>query len=349
VRSISKYLLAALVTVAVAAVAVFVAVNVELLAGAVVVLGALIIVALVGRMRASRAEKAGMADWAAVLDADAPADAFFSDWTRTSPGDAVPTPDLAEPAWAAAADDAPPASWPDVDPEPQGAPKPAPVVEVHLEAPVVEPVVEPVIDTAFAEPPQSEVVSTALGSTSDPVAEVGAEDVDHDEDVVPDRAEPAAPSPFPFEDDGFGELLSSAGSAPDPRTFAPEQDYDDPAPQPPTTPVPYTSPLDVPSADLADYFATAAPEAPPFADELTVTVTTGSTEPSAGATDRRPLIDWTGPTRIVEDRVRTSDDILAASAATALPTATVDRPAPAAGSELSRLLAKVEARLREYD
>jgi hypothetical protein len=345
VRSISKYLLAALVTVAVAAVAVYVAVNVELLAGAVVVLGALIILALVGRMRASRAEKAGMADWQEVLDADAPADAFFSDWTRTSPGDAVPTPDLAEPAWAAAAEDGPLASWPDVDPEPQSAPEPAPVIEAHLEAPVDEPVVEPVVDIAFAEPPQSEVVSTALGSTSDPVVE----DVDHDQDVVAERAELAAPSPFPFEDDGFGDLLSGAETAADPGPFAPEQGYDDPAPLPPPTPVPYTSPLDVPGADLADYFATAAPEAPAFADELTVTVTTGSTEPSAGATDRRPLIDWTGPTRIVEDRVRTSDDILAASAATALPTATVDRPAPAAGSELSRLLAKVEARLREYD
>jgi hypothetical protein len=35
-----------------------------------------------------------------------------------------------------------------------------------------------------------------------------------------------------------------------------------------------------------------------------------------------------------------------ASEATALPTAAVD---PTAGSELARLLAKVEARLRDYD
>jgi hypothetical protein len=48
----------------------------------------------------------------------------------------------------------------------------------------------------------------------------------------------------------------------------------------------------------------------------------------------------------VNEQVRTSDDIMKASDATALPSAVAD---PAAGSELSRLLAKVEARLREYD
>jgi len=42
------------------------------------------------------------------------------------------------------------------------------------------------------------------------------------------------------------------------------------------------------------------------------------------------------------------EDIMEASAATALPTAG-DRPAPAAGSELARLLSKVEARLRYYE
>jgi hypothetical protein len=71
--------------------------------------------------------------------------------------------------------------------------------------------------------------------------------------------------------------------------------------------------------------------------------------PAADGTARRSVIDWTGPARIVEDEVRTSDDILAASAATALPTVTEDQPAPVAGSELARLLAKVEARLRDYD
>ena len=65
------------------------------------------------------------------------------------------------------------------------------------------------------------------------------------------------------------------------------------------------------------------------------------------AAHRRPVIDWSGAGHAVEEQVRTSDDILAASEATALP-----EPVAAAatgGSELARLLAKVEARLREYD
>ncbi|MCU0311273.1 MAG: hypothetical protein MUE36_10050 [Acidimicrobiales bacterium] len=60
------------------------------------------------------------------------------------------------------------------------------------------------------------------------------------------------------------------------------------------------------------------------------------------------LIDWSGPVHPVEEHIHTADDILEASAATALPTVD-DRPAPAAGSELARLLAKVEARLRDYE
>ena len=50
------------------------------------------------------------------------------------------------------------------------------------------------------------------------------------------------------------------------------------------------------------------------------------------------------PGRPVDEQVRTSDDIMRASDVTALPTAAAD---PAAGTELARLLAKVEARLRE--
>jgi hypothetical protein len=329
VGSTPKYLLAALVTAAVAALAVFVAVNVELLAGAVVVLGALVIVALVGRMRASRAEKAGMADWKDVLDADAPADAFFGEWTRTAPSATPQAPDMAEPAWAAAGDD------------------------VAL-APAVES--GPVVDLADGDEPaselpdQTEVVSTAVAPTGTPIdGELPDTDLidtlRHDEPAASALADPAS-SPFPFEDDGFGDLVPDAEV---PSTGGDERGIEVVAVSPGTD-APYDSPFDVPGADLADYFTSsdADADAPEFADELTVTVSTGSTDPSAGATDRRPLIDWTGPTRIVEDRVRTSDDILAASAATALPTATVDRPAPAAGSELARLLSKVEARLRDY-
>jgi hypothetical protein len=332
VRSISKYLLATLVTVAVAALAVLVAVKVELLAGAVVVLGALILAALLGRMRASRAEKAGMADWKEVLDADAPADAFFSDWTRTAPSATPQTPDLAEPAWAAAADDLAP------------APPPPPAAETALT------VGAPDVDEPAEAPDHSEVVSTAVGSWGTPI-DGDQHDAGRDEELAaPDESDPAV-SAFPFDDDGFGDLVAiSEASAPDPRPgIESDEDHVELALAPAAPPAPPDSPFDVLGADLADYFTPAGTDAPAFADELTVTVSTGTTDPGAGATDRRPLIDWTGPTRIVEDRVRTSDDIMAASAATALPTATVDRPAPAAGSELARLLAKVEARLRDYD
>jgi hypothetical protein len=332
VRSISKYLLAALVTIAVTALAVFVAVKVELLAGAVVVLGALVVIALIGRMRASRAEKAGMADWKDVLDADAPADAFFSDWTRTAPSTTPQVPDLIEPAWAAAADDPVPV-----------APSAAPVADA---SPAVEAPEE--ADAAFTAPDQSEVVSTAIAPTGTPI-DADLRDAIRDAELDATDASDPTPSAFPFDDDGFGDLLpSSEAPAPGPDA-EPAPDHVELAVTPPAAPAPHDSPFDVPGADLAEYFAPAGTDATAFADELTVTVSTGSNDPSARSTDRRPLIDWTGPTRIVEDRVRTSDDILAASAATALPTATVDRPAPAAGSELARLLSKVEARLRDYD
>jgi hypothetical protein len=60
--------------------------------------------------------------------------------------------------------------------------------------------------------------------------------------------------------------------------------------------------------------------------------------------DHRSPIDWTGQGGRVDERVTSSDDILRVSEATALPLA-----ADTGGSELARLLSKVEARLRDYD
>jgi hypothetical protein len=60
--------------------------------------------------------------------------------------------------------------------------------------------------------------------------------------------------------------------------------------------------------------------------------------------DHRSPIDWTGQGGRVDERVKSSDDILRVSEATALPGA-----AETGGSELARLLSKVEARLRDYD
>jgi hypothetical protein len=55
-------------------------------------------------------------------------------------------------------------------------------------------------------------------------------------------------------------------------------------------------------------------------------------------------IDWTGQGGRVDERVKSSDDILRVSEATALTVA-----GDTGGSELARLLSKVEARLRDYD
>jgi len=92
-----------------------------------------------------------------------------------------------------------------------------------------------------------------------------------------------------------------------------------------------------PTADDPDPFGIdqyiAAPAEPAFA--------------GAGAPiqeDHRSPIDWTGQGGRVDERVRSSDDILRVSEVTALPVA-----GDTGGSELARLLSKVEARLRDYD
>jgi hypothetical protein len=69
--------------------------------------------------------------------------------------------------------------------------------------------------------------------------------------------------------------------------------------------------------------------------------------PASTTAESRFLIDWTGQGRPVDEQVRTSDDIMRASEVTALPAAAAADPG--AGTELARLLAKVEARLRDYD
>ncbi len=63
----------------------------------------------------------------------------------------------------------------------------------------------------------------------------------------------------------------------------------------------------------------------------------------AGLVGQRSPIDWTGQGGRVDERVRSSEDILRVSEATALPA-----DGAVGGSELARLLAKVEERLRDY-
>lgn len=107
---------------------------------------------------------------------------------------------------------------------------------------------------------------------------------------------------------------------------------------------------------VASLFVSDAPPAPveplpldpdPFGVDQFISAPPEHAFAGAGAPildDNRSPIDWTGQGGRVDERVTSSDDILRVSEATALPLA-----ADTGGSELARLLSKVEARLRDYD
>jgi hypothetical protein len=108
---------------------------------------------------------------------------------------------------------------------------------------------------------------------------------------------------------------------------------------------------------VASLFVTDAPPVEPLADEPDPygldPFISAPPEPAfvgAGApitVDHHSPIDWTGQGGRVDERVQTSDDILRVSEATALTVA--DDTGGSGGTELARLLSKVEARLRDYD
>jgi hypothetical protein len=109
---------------------------------------------------------------------------------------------------------------------------------------------------------------------------------------------------------------------------------------------------------VASLFVTDAPPAPPLVDDsdpdpfgIDGFISAPPTPACAGAGAGAPShaghgspIDWTGQGGRVDERVQSSDDILRVSEATALPLG-----GDTGGSELARLLSKVEARLRDYD
>jgi hypothetical protein len=332
VARIAKFVLGAVAAGVIALGAFVVAREAGLLAGSLVVLAALIALTLASRMIAAREERSAMADWEEVLEKDAPADAFFSDWTTTVPRTGRITPARADDELALSA---------------------------HTAAGL-----ESLDDLAPADDPVAGAVP-ATDEWSEPAALTDDTTGVADQDEAPEGSEPlvglagsgipVAPAGddthgFPFDDpyDGFGDLPPFPGR-PDhdadlpPIVAAP---FDPPRPEP----LPHVAMeelhLGSPAADIdrpppGGFGPDAAPvEADAFSFA-------GSVAGANGA--RRSLIDWSGPVHSVDEQVRTSDDILKASAATALPTAEVDRPAPAGGSELARLLAKVEERLREYD
>ena len=157
--------------------------------------------------------------------------------------------------------------------------------------------------------------------------------------VVPEAADPsvAVSRPLRGEDQARVEQEASAlfftddapSAAPAPSIPAPTAPA--PAPEPTVEPDPTAGPDPL----GVDQFISAPDLAMAGA---------GSTPPTASAATgrHRSPIDWTGQGGRVDERVRSDDDIMRVSEATAL------TPAEG-GSELARLLSKVEARLREYD
>jgi hypothetical protein len=277
VSRITKIVVAVLATVLVAAGAIVVYRETDLMTGSLVVLAALMIVGLLARRVAVREEKAGMAEWERETVASAAAaEDLFGEWKVSSPRGEATT--------------APPAT--PMSPSPTVAPPvpgrtilPAPPLPVDAE------VFEPIDPTV--------TVFRPIGEREDRRDQTADRADDNRDDHPDDHG----------DHDAHGDHRPSVADAP-------------------------TRPLD----DAPDHFVGADARTPAFAG-ATASASTTSTSPKA-------LIDWTGQGRPVNEQVRSSDDIMKASEATALPTAAVD---PTAGSELARLLAKVEARLRDYD
>ncbi|MCD9623548.1 hypothetical protein [Rhabdothermincola salaria] len=345
---------------AVAAGAVYVAREVDALAGALVVLGALIAVSLVLRLRAARDEKSGMADWEDVLESNAPDDAFFSEWTMSDDERSTHAADgeLVIEAHTAAgleslgsleellagSDATAPAPVTDDEtdgPTPETSPSPAPATsgtddETSASASDDEvfPFDDP-SDTWGDLPPLPGLDTPAPPAAGEP-APVSA---DH-EDTIGDGSE--SPEPAGSDETPLAPAAEDADpvTAWDP-TAEPGRGFD-PLPTP-------TAPAE--AAEPVGPSGTGAPPDPgvPVTAEADAYSLAGVGQPSGnGTSSRRSIIDWSGPVHAIDEQVRTSDDILAASAATALPTSE-DRPAPSGGSELTRLLSKVEARLRDYE
>jgi hypothetical protein len=101
----------------------------------------------------------------------------------------------------------------------------------------------------------------------------------------------------------------------------------------------FPAPAPITGAPVADTAPVAAPDDRPVEADRRTPAMAG-----AATGDRSSLIDWRGGQAPIDEAVRSSDDILRASEATALPT-----EASGAGGELARLLSKVEARLRDYE
>ena len=177
-------------------------------------------------------------------------------------------------------------------------------------------------------------------------------------------AAPVRPNSVSHEEAELLASLSELGSPPkaDPRpveaaaaaTPAPAEDVPAAATSTPDAPDEGTEDDEPASAAAAPVSAPVATTEPGPDPEPAPTNGHGSDHDLVVAASRRSVIDWNGTGGSIEDHVRTNDDILAASEVTALPepiaaTAGAGAGPAAGGSELARLLAKVESRLRDYE
>ena len=333
----TKYLIAAAVTAVVLAVAIGMTVAVGLLAGALVLLVALGVTFAAVRARVAKQEKAASADWVDAIGDTTIPDEDLDGWTPsparsgrmiadpsvfappTSHGASVPSPDttegfeaLTDEALAANGDDT---SWPGGD-------------------------MTDTIDWSVPSEWGKGPIADDDGDGLEPIAEEDAE-------VIPlTSVEPEDGLADAAEDDEWPEATTDENDPPEGTALDAEPtNDDDPDPDPGAD-----HDTDVAAADSGPPPTHLAPiDAPADIPELEPTASLSYATAGAATNGHRPgTIDWTGPVHTVDEHVHTADDILEASAATALPSPT-DRPAPAAGSELARLLAKVEARLRDYD
>jgi len=325
---VPKVAISAIALVLVLAGAVVVYRETDLLTGSLVVLAGLMIAALLARRAAAREERDGMAEWEAESRASVEAaDELFADWRSTTPINDEWSNPPAAPAPAPAP--APPAAAPTSNgngSHPTNGTNGTNGSNGNGHAPVAEPAAE-AWDTAAP----TEQGSDSWWDSSDswdapaPAAPPAPPAPPVDEAPAPEVEQPE-PEPEPvdltssttgFQDDGYttGELADFVGTpAVDEPDSSDDRDHGHGGP------------------DADTYEPVRAPE-PAYASV------------AASQEGRHSPIDWTGQGGRVNERVSSSDDILAASEATALPA----EGSVAGGSELARLLAKVEARLRDYE
>ena len=336
----TKYLIAAAVTVVVLAVAIGMTLAAGLLAGALVLLVALVVTLVAVRSRVAKQEKAASADWVDAIGDTTLPEEDLEGWTPSparsgrmiadpsvfatpsSNGGAAPPRDVTTDGFEALTDEALAAndddmSWPGDD---------------------TTDTIDWSVPSEWGKGPIADDDSDDLESTAEvdaeviPLTSVGSDD--DLADTVEDDERPVAATDETDPPDGTvldDEPTDDVGPADDPDDERRRRHRR------------RAGPLRPAFADLAPI------DEPAGIPELEPTASLSYATAGAATNGHRPgAIDWTGPVHTVDEHVHTADDILEASAATALPTST-DRPAPAAGSELARLLAKVEARLRDYD